>query len=171
MFANVAVANLLHKSSMLKEVKAVSTNSGSAWFSLQFFFSGAFYNAAVGDNLSDFVGSWMAGYKSLWSSDAYNCSSVPALWNGSFCALISDYGGSWANYTIAMLNAVALSYGEEANFANRTILKEAMVDDLAETELRVMMSLAPNALVREEATVFWGRHKKSIRRQWLASLK
>jgi hypothetical protein len=156
MFANVAIANLLHQSDLLKEVKSISTNSGSAWFSLQFFFSGAFYNGAVGDNLGDFVTAWMGGYKSIWSSDAYNCSSVPELWGGNFCALITDYGGNWANYTIAMLNAAALSFGEDASFANRTILKEAMVDDLVDTDLQIIMSLAPNALVRGEATVYLG---------------
>jgi hypothetical protein len=159
MFANVGIANVLARSDLLTKVKSVSTTSGSSWFSLQFFFSQAFYDVVAGESsgLGDFVTAWMDAYKTIWSNNgSYDCSDIPKILSESYCAVITDFGGNWADFVVAMLHATSASYGELESFANRTLIKSAMVDALAKIQLQIIMSLAPNAQVRDGASVFVG---------------
>lgn len=153
MFANVGVANLLQQADLLSEVDSVATNSGATWFSLQFFFSEPFYQAVTGDSsaLSDFVTEWMGAYKSIFSRETYDCPSTPAPWN-DFCSLVTDFGGSWGDFTTSMLGAAAKSYGDDS-FVSRTLLQSNVVSDLRDKVLHVQTSLAPNALLRNESSI------------------
>jgi len=157
MFANVGVANLLQQAGLVDQLDHVATNSGSSWFSLQFFFSQPFFDAvteSTPDELYDFVTAWMDAYSTVWPpAEAFDISQCqanfpPAL--HGLCPIFTYFGGDWAEFTRSMLTQVSMMAYNDPDFVSRAVDGNIVPVALQNTKLHIQVTLVPTA--RDRAT-------------------
>lgn len=147
---------------------AISTNSGSAWFGTQFFFSQEFYDKTVKvtpSELHDFILDWMQSYLDMQNNipssplcEAGDSSSLASSLGPIFgvssaasakqlCDILVNFNGSWANFVEAMLKEASTSAYNDADFTSCTASPDNKQESLVDIELFIELSLAPNSLV------------------------
>ena len=165
MVASMAFSNVFEQAGLLStsnasssQFAAMSFNSGSAWFSTQFFYSQPFFQAVMSspDALATFVQNWMEAYYQMQESSIVDF-PMCADPNGfvsllqlplspsdqmDFCNLLVVFGGSWADFTQAMIQAASTAYGD-ADFIHRPFGVTNRVAPLRTTDIYVQTSLAP----------------------------
>lgn len=168
MVADMGFANAFHQAGLLggkrgrgrnkNDFSAVSATSGGSWFSTQFFYSQEFYKHTLGrpSELSDFVTTWMEAYLGMQESvpSSSFCQSESFLLNlvthkvginaTDLCEIFMQYNGDWALFVTNMFNATAAAYNDPT-FATVLASPYSRIAPLANTDLYLQMSLAPNA--------------------------
>jgi len=159
-FANVfAQAGLITNES--SAFSAVSTISGSSWFSTQFFYSSEFFTkttTSTPDELAAFVLLWMDSYEAFSGRVISNpkchkvfqnlTSGVPVLAElEALCNTVAEYDGDWAGLVQGMLAAASSAYGDPG-LEDRSVGVLNRVNAMNETDLYIQTSLAPNSRTR-----------------------
>ena len=159
-FANVfAQAGLITEES--SAFSAVSTISGSSWFSTQFFYSSEFFTTvttSTPDELAEFVLQWMESYEAFSGRITPNpkchmvfqnlTSGIPVLAElEALCNTIAEYDGDWAGLVQGMLAAASSAYGDPG-LEDRSVGVLNRVNAMNETDLYIQTSLAPNSRTR-----------------------
>lgn len=166
MFASIGFANVFQQAGLFSQnsskLSAISTNSGSSWFSTQLFYSDAFYNQTVmaktPQELYDFTARWMGTYEALSdyviedtgedlcnTTDLGNSTGIEVF--GEVCELLLQYSGDWALLVATMLLVASGDYGDPL-FVNRTATAANRIPPLQKTDLYIMASISPASRVR-----------------------
>lgn len=168
MTASMGVANVLKQAGLLDnestDFGAISTNSGATWFATQFFYSPEFFNRTLGtpQELYEFVVSWMEAYASIMpsESESFMCDIGEGLTSNklaefrSACPVLTVYGGDWAAFVTAMLNATSISYGDYS-FVDRPVDVPNKVAALQDTVLLIQTSLSPYSRNRSTNAAYY----------------
>lgn len=166
MFASIGFANVFQQAGLFSQdsskLSAISTNSGSSWFSTQLFYSEAFYNqtimAKTPQDLYNFTTRWMGTYEALSdyvvgdtgedicnTTDLGNFTGIEVF--GEICELLLQYSGDWALLVTTMLLVASTEYGDPL-FVNRTATAANRIRPLQNTDLYIMASMSPASRVR-----------------------
>jgi len=165
MVSNMGVANLAMQAGLFpspaddsatarSKFAGVATNSGSSWFSLQLFYSRNFYDkvmASDAEELFAFVADWMTAYGDMYGAPApeFGPQCPPGEAAQGLCPVLAAFGGNWAAYVDAMLNATSTNAYDYPDFTTTVVNAENRVPYLQDTCIHIQMSLAPNAQVRD----------------------
>lgn len=163
MVASMGFANAFRQAGLFSanssKLSAISTNSGSSWFSSQLFYSPNFYQQTVmttPEELYNFTTLWMKSYEAISdyvvgdnelcnTTDLGNSTEIQVF--SEWCELVFQYEGNWANFIAAMLLATSTAYGDPS-FLNRTANAANRIAPLQQTDLYVMTALSPSSRVR-----------------------
>lgn len=182
MFADVGFANVFRKAGLMTRnstrFSGVATVSGSSWFSTQLFYSPEFYNRTVladtPEELEDFVIRWMETYYNI-SSDVDEETEAACDTSGlksskyydperdfvsvwyDICVVVVKFDFDWAFFIQEMLDAAATDYGD-ASFIHRLARPENRIAPMANTDLLIQASLAPNSRVRQSSNAVYLGH-------------
>ena len=162
MVACMGFANLFQQSSLLSPMQpspfaAISTVSGSSWFSTQLFYSSDFYNATVlstPDELYDFVTEWFDSYASLSknATEYEACEELYEAGNGTvdnntkaLCNMAIQYKGDWAGFIEDMLNNAAIKAFNDEEFISKIMDSDGRLSPLKSTDLFIVTGLVPTS--------------------------
>lgn len=179
MFACIGFSNVFQQAEILNDrgsrFSAISTTSGSTWFSTQLFYSNAFFDKTVmaqtPNELYDFTVQWMNAYYGLMPEDtpdindqANFTSLQPDNSNNStdesdkvesvvdllfdVFEVISTFNGDWAEFVNRMLETGAETYGHQGDFSSIIANKANRLAPLQNTDLVIQTALDPTARVR-----------------------
>jgi len=182
--AAAGFANLFHQAGLLGEQKtkkddalsigAFSSNSGSSWFSTQFFYSPSFHAKVLGtpSELHDFIADWMKSYGAMQSgfpssplcltgSGADLGNLLLTMFSGAatqpssstsssetaeeLCNILVGVKGEWANFVQEMIQSASTSAYNDPDLVHRAVIPENKIESLANVDLFVATSLAPNS--------------------------
>jgi hypothetical protein len=167
MVADMGFANAMSQAGAFEQLSAVSTTSGAAWFSTQFFTSNNFFQStahSTAPQLASFVTQWMESYVAMQNAiPSQSACEVTDWFEKIFGELLGDanvtqmcdlfvyYKGDWATFIKAMLLATSTGYGD-ATFVERAANAQNFVTELSHIDLLIQMSLAPNSKVLSDST-------------------
>jgi hypothetical protein len=133
-------------------MSAVSTTSGAAWFSTQFFTSNNFFQStaySTAPQLASFVTQWMESYVAMQNAIPSQSECEVTDWfEEIFSDLLGDanvtqmsdlfvfYPGDWATFIQAMLLATSTGYGDAA-FVERSANAQNFVTELSHIDLLI----------------------------------